>query len=52
MERGCNGKMIRKQILSFSKQKLHLLLAPDNEHKTVFPPVPVVGFRNGKSLKD
>ena len=51
MERGCNGKMIRKQILSFSKQKLHLLLAPDND-KTVFPHVPVVGFRNGKSLKD
>ena len=33
-------------------QELHLLLAPDKEHKKVFPDVPVVGFRNGKSLKD
>ena len=33
-------------------QELHLLLAPDKEHKKVFPNVPVVGFRNGKSLKD
>ena len=88
MERGYNGKMIRKQILRaqehFRKdllerkktepsgpkltfnityyrvfqnirkilQELHLLLAPDKEHKKVFPDVPVVGFRNGKSLKD
>ena len=27
-------------------------LAPDKEHKKVFPDVPVEGFRNGKSLKD
>ena len=33
-------------------QELHLLLAPDKEHKKVFPDVPVVWFRNGKSLKD
>ena len=33
-------------------QELHLLLAPDEEHKNVFPNVPFVGFRNGKSLKD
>ena len=33
-------------------QKLHLLLASDKEHRKVFPDVPVVGFRNGKSLKD
>ena len=88
MERGYNGKIIRKQTLrtgehsrkdllerekaetSESKlplnityypvfqnirnilQELHLLLAPDKEHKKVFPNVPVVGFRNGKSLKD
>ena len=32
-------------------QELHLLLAPDKEHKKVFPNVPVVGIRNGKSLK-
>ena len=33
-------------------QELHLFLAPDKEHKKVFPDVPVVGFRNGKGLKD
>ena len=33
-------------------QELHLLLAPDKEHKKVFPHVPVVGFCNGKTLKD
>ena len=33
-------------------QELHSLLAPDKEHKKVFPDVLVVGFRNGKSLKD
>ena len=33
-------------------QELHLLLASDKEHKKVFPDVSVVGFRNGKSLKD
>ena len=33
-------------------RELHLLLAPDKEHKKVFPDVSVVGFRNGKSLKD
>ena len=86
MERGYNGKMIRKQMLRAGKhsrkdllerektetsepkltftyypvfqnitnilQELHLLLAPAKEHKKVFPNVPVVGFRNGKSLKD
>ena len=33
-------------------QELHLLLAPDREHKKAFLDVPVVGFRNAKSLKD
>ena len=28
------------------------MLAPDKEHKKVFSEVPIVGFRNGKSLKD
>ena len=28
-----------------------MLLTPDEEHK-ILPDVPVVGFRNGKSLKD
>ena len=88
MERGYNGKMIRKQILRarehprkdlFEREKaktseprlkfnityypifqnirnilqeLHLFLGPAKEHKKVFSDVPVVGFRNGKSLKD
>ena len=29
-----------------------MLLVADKEHKKVFLDVPVVGFRNGKSLKD
>ena len=33
-------------------QELHLFLVPDKKHKKVLPDVPVVGFRNGKSLKD
>ena len=28
------------------------LLTPNKEHKKVFPNVWVIGFRNGKSLKD
>ena len=33
-------------------EELQVLLAPDKEHKKFFPEVPIVGFRNGKSLKD
>ena len=33
-------------------EELHLLLAPDKEHKKVFPNIHVVGFHNGKSFKD
>ena len=33
-------------------QELHILLTPDQEHKKVFQNILVVGFRNGKSLKD
>ena len=33
-------------------QELHLLLAPDKKQKKVFSNVPVVGFYDGKSLKD
>ena len=33
-------------------QELHLLIAPDKDHKKVFPNVPVVQFHNSKSLKD
>ena len=79
MERGYNGKMIRKQMLRDREhsrkdllerekaetsepnltfnityypvfQNIKKILAPDKEHKKVFPNVPVVGFRNGKGL--
>ena len=33
-------------------EELHTLLTPNKDHKKVFPNVPVIGFRNGKSLKD
>ena len=33
-------------------QELHILLTPDQEHTKVFQDIPVVGFCNGKSLKD
>ena len=33
-------------------QELHTMLTPNKEHKKVFPDVHVVGFRNGKSLKE
>ena len=33
-------------------EELHILLTPNKKHKKVFPNVPVIGFRNGKSLKD
>ena len=31
---------------------LHLLLTPDQAHKKVFSEVPIIGFKNAKSLKD
>ena len=33
-------------------EKLQILLAPVKEHQKVFPSVPIVGFRNGNSLRD
>ena len=33
-------------------KKTHILLAPDKDHKNVFPDVPIIGFRNGRSIKD
>ena len=33
-------------------QELHILLTPDKEHRKVFHHIAVVGFRNGKSIKD
>ena len=37
-----------KNVLS----KVHLLLTPNKEHRSVFPEVPIVGFKRCKSLKD
>ena len=37
-----------KTILS----NIHLLLAPNLEHQKVFPNIPVVGFKRGRSLQD
>ena len=33
-------------------EELHISLFPNKENKKVFPNVPVIGFRNGKSMKD
>ena len=33
-------------------EELQIVLEPDKEHQKVFPNVPIVGVRNGKSLKD
>ena len=33
-------------------EELHILLTPNKEHRKVFSDVHVVGFRDGKSLKD
>ena len=40
------------QNIRSTLQELHLLLAPNKEHKKISPDVPVVEFRNGNSLKD
>ena len=32
--------------------ELQILLAPDKEHQKMLPNVPIVGFCNGKNLKD
>ena len=34
------------------REELHILLTPNEERKKVFPDVPVVKFRNGKSLEN
>ena len=67
IERGYNEKMIRNQILrarehsrndllerekqQMSEQKLTFSITY-KEHKKLFPNVLVIGFRDGKSLKD
>ena len=33
-------------------EELHILPTPNKEHKKLFPNMPVIGFRNGKSLKN
>ena len=33
-------------------KEVHLLLTPDQAHKRVFSEVPIIGFKNAKSLKD
>ena len=33
-------------------EKLHILLAPDEDHRKVFTDIPRICFKNGKSLKD
>ena len=40
------------QNFRFMIYELHILLTLNKEHKKIFPNVPVVGFGNGKSLKD
>ena len=32
--------------------KINLLVTPNEEHRNVFPAVPIMGFRKGKSLQD
>ena len=33
-------------------EEMHVILAPDDRHKEVFPDVPLIGFKNNKSLRD
>ena len=40
------------QNVRYIVQELHIPLTPDQEHKKVFQDILVVGFRNGKILKD
>ena len=32
-------------------KELHVILACDEDHKKVFPEVPIIGFKNNKNLK-
>ena len=32
-------------------KEFHVILARDEDHKTVFPEVPIIGFKNNKNLK-
>ena len=33
-------------------EELHILIAPNEQHREVFTDIPRIGFKNGKSLKD
>ena len=43
--------LVFKDVRTILKE-LHLLLTPDQAHKRVFSEVPIIGFKNAKSLKD
>lgn len=40
------------QNLSKLLRKLHVILACNQDHQKVFPDIPIIGFRKGKSLQD
>ena len=42
----------RFRMLETYCRNFHIFLAPDKEHKHVFPAVPILGFWNGKSLRE
>ena len=41
-----------QNVKAIIMEELHIFLTPKKEHKKVFHNVPVIGFGNGKSLKD
>ena len=43
--------VVFKDVRKFFKE-LHLLLTPVQGHKKFFSEVPIIGFKNAKSLKD
>ena len=40
----CNVRKILEEI--------HVILAPDDRRKKVFPDIPLIGFKDNKSLRD
>ena len=52
-DRGLRHEGVKKHFSNHAAvEEQHILLTPNKEHKKVFPNVLVIGFRNGKSLKD
>ena len=45
--RGYSSKLVRQDHL----KELHVILACDEDHKKVFPKVPIIGLKNNKNLK-